>query len=298
VRKVNKKLAYYPGCSLEGTAREYGDSFQAVCSALGIELEELVDWNCCGASSAHCTNRFLAGALPARNLRLAQDMDRDIVAPCVACWGHLRASRQTIAGESALGERIARETGVDPHNLPDVVSALDAILEFVRADGLRQATKRSFNGLPVVTYYGCLSVRPVEVSDHPRPEDPQELDELMAALGADVRPWSYKTDCCGGYLTLARSDVVSTLVDQLLQEASLAGASAIVTSCPMCAANLEMRRTAAAPSIPVIYFTEAIGYALDLVETRSWLRRHLVTPTVLLKGVPEDAAVGAAEVTE
>jgi heterodisulfide reductase subunit B len=273
---TEKQYAYYPGCSLEGTAKEYDESFRAVCAALELPVVELQDWSCCGASAAHSTNEFLAVALPARNLKLAQEAGRDIVTPCAACWNRLRAAVEKLQSATSLARNVVAEVGVDVEQLPEVVSAHELMLQEVSSEELSSQRQAALENLPVVPYYGCLYVRPIEVTAHPNPEDPQELDTILEWLGADVRAWSYKTDCCGGALTMSRADVVTGIVDGLLQEAAAAGARAVVSACPMCTQNLEMRRSSAAPSIPILYFTELIGIALGL-KAKGWLDRHLVS---------------------
>ena len=274
------RVSYYPGCSLEGTAREYDESTRAVCQFLGIELDELEDWNCCGASSAHSTNELLSLALPGRNLSLADRKGLDLVVPCAACYQRLKVAERELP-QNPLPD-FPYEGRVKVKHLVDLCSQ-EGILEQVR-----EHTKKSLSGLRVACYYGCLVVRPPKVTDAVDYEDPQSMDKLMKSAGAETVNWSYKTDCCGGSLTLGRPDVMRRLSQKLLDMALEAGAECLVTCCPMCQSNLEScqgalsRKTGRDYHIPIFYFTELVGLALDLPGVDQWLGRHLVSPRKLL----------------
>jgi heterodisulfide reductase subunit B len=275
-------FSYYPGCSLHSTASEYNDSVQEVFTALGVGLHELEDWNCCGASSAHSLNRTLSLALPARNLAIAQRADRDVVMPCAACFNRhktadyeLRTSKERRASiESTVGFEFTGAVAVRP--------LLDVVGNEVGLERLREQVTRPLTGLKVVGYYGCLLVRPPEITQFENPENPTLMDDILTTLEADVHTWSYATDCCGGGLALTKSDVAARLVNRLADRAREAGAEAIVTSCPLCQLNLEMRQNSNGEKMPIFYFTELIGLAFGLEKARSWWGKHLVDPTGLL----------------
>lgn len=290
-------VSYYPGCSAQGTGIEYDRSARAVCKALGIDLHELEDWSCCGASSAHAVDDFLGLALPARNLAIAESAGLDLVVPCAACFHRLRGA----------AHRIAESGGSVPAGVPafegrvSVRHLLDYLTSEPHMSTLMAAKKRSLGDLAVVPYYGCLTVRPAEVTGAADAEDPDSLDRLLRALGADVRRWPYKTRCCGAGLTLPHAAVVATLSGDILAMARRAGAEAIVVACSLCFMNLDRQRgarsrsglagraaSAASAKMPIFYFTELIGLALGLPGSRSWLRRHLVDPRAALaaRGLP------------
>jgi heterodisulfide reductase subunit B len=275
------KVSYYPGCSLEGTAKEYDESTRAICQALGIELEELEDWNCCGASSAHNTNEFLSLALPARNLSLADGKGLDLVVPCAACYQRLKVAEKELP-EHPLPEFPYQGQVVVKH-LIDFCSQEEVLQQ------VKEVVKKPLSGLKVACYYGCLVVRPPKVTDAVNYEDPQSMDGLMSAVGAESVNWSYKTDCCGGSLVLGRPDVVRRLSGKLLDMALEAGADCIVTCCPMCQSNLDTgesgisKETGKEYHVPIFYFTELLGLALGLPGAERWLKRHMVSPTELLK---------------
>lgn len=278
------KYAYYPGCSLESTAREYDLSARAVCQALGMELVELDDWNCCGATSAHSTNHLLALALPARNLALAGEAGLDLAVPCSACYNRLKSADHAMGQEPETRRRVEEAAGIRYARPVRVYSLLEAVVSGAGLEGVARQVKRPLKGLKLVCYYGCLLVRPPAVTGFDRAENPVFMDKLMEALGAEAIQWSYKTECCGASLALSSSATVEGLVGVLLDMAEEAGARAVVTSCPLCQANLEMRRRDPR-GMPVFYFTELMGHAFGLAESRTWWQKHLVDPLPLLNQI-------------
>jgi len=277
------KVSYYPGCSLHGTALEYEASTQAVCRMLGIELKELSDWNCCGASSAHSTNEALAIALAARNLAMAEKEALDLVVPCAACFQRFKVAEKHIREE--------KDPTVDTpyQGKVPIKHLLDFLCEEEALKTLREKMKKSLQGLKAVCYYGCLTVRPPRVTDAIDCENPLAMDTLMTLLGAESYPWSYKTDCCGGSLMLSRTDIVVRLTGKLLQMAKEAGANCVVTACPLCQANLDTRQAEISKTLgdkvklPIFYFTELMGLALGSDEAGKWVKKHIVDPGDLLK---------------
>jgi heterodisulfide reductase subunit B len=294
-----RAYAFYPGCTLHSTGVEFGASSELVCQALGLEMVEIDDWNCCGASSAHSMDHTLFLALPARNLARAQAMGAgeavDLAIPCAACYSRLAAADRALqedAGFRAQMESVlafAYEGRVRPRSLLDIVA------NDLSREALAGPVVRPLAGLKVVSYYGCLLIRPPQYTQRwDDPEHPQSMDEVLALMGAEVVPWSYGVDCCGGSLTLNRSDVVVHLVDKLARAAREAGAEALVTACPMCMANVDGRQVyrggpplsratkADYEPLPIFYFTElmALAYGLPLGPV---LGKHLVDPRPLLK---------------
>lgn len=275
-------FSYYPGCSLHSTAVEYHASVQAVFAALGVQLHELEDWNCCGASSAHSLNRKLSLALPARNLAIAQRTGRDVVMPCAACFNRHRTADYEMRTSEERRATIQDVVGFEFTGEVTVRPLLDVIGNAIGLERLSQKVTRPLTRLKVVGYYGCLLVRPPEVTQFENPENPTLMNEILMVLDAEARSWAYATECCGGGLALTKSDVASRLVDRLADRAREAGADAIVTSCPLCQVNLEMRQSDGAKRMPIFYFTELIGLAFGLQEAHSWWKKHLIDPTALL----------------
>jgi heterodisulfide reductase subunit B len=283
-----KTYSFFPGCSQLSSAEEYGVSAHEVAEALGFHLEPLKDWNCCGASSAHMTNHLLSVALPGRDLALARAVGRDLVVVCAACYHNLKSARMQILKDESLAAEVEEIAGLNPRYQGRIVHLLDVVVEGVGPGKVRERVRKPLEGLRPVSYYGCLMARPREMMEGDDPDNPRNMDELLAALGAEVKPWSYKTDCCGGSLSLTRTDVVVRLVDRLFEAAEEAGANCMVAACPMCLANLEMRqkegklRFNVEYDLPVFFFTELMGLALGLAGAGEWFSRHLVDPRPLL----------------
>jgi len=277
------KVSYYPGCSLHSTGLEYDESTQEVCRILDIELEELPDWNCCGAGSAHCTDEVLSIELPVRNLVKAEEAGLDLVIPCAACFNRFKVAEKHI--------REGKEPVIDtPYlgNVP-VKHLLDFLSEEENLKLIKEKIEKPLNGLKVACYYGCLITRPPEITDAKHHENPQVMDDLLSLLGAETRPWSYKTDCCGGSLMLSRPDIVAQLSGKLIQMAEEAGADCMATACPLCQANLDTKQGVISKDLkreihfPTFYFTELLGLALGYEKADKWFRRHVVDPRDLLK---------------
>ena len=294
------QYAFYPGCTLHSTGVEFGASTDRVCDALGLELLEIPDWNCCGASSAHSMDHDLFLALPARNLAQAQQVplegdDLSLAIPCAACFSRTAAADLALRNDPAFRARM--ESVLDfqfsgrirPRNL------LDIMANDLSPTQLSNPVSNPLHGLKVVSYYGCLLVRPPAYTDRwDDPEHPQSMDYLLHLMGAQPVPWSYGVDCCGGSLTLNRADVVVHLVDILARAAIEAGADALVTACPMCMANVDGRQKYRGElplprppkpdydPLPIFYFTELMALAYDLPMLKV-LARHLVDPRPLLK---------------
>jgi len=293
---MSTRYAFYPGCTLHSTGVEFGLSTQLVCHALDIDLVEIPDWNCCGASSAHSMDERLFLSLPARNIAQAQQLDLDTLAiPCAACFSRLSAADLALQQDAAFRAQMEEtldfqyQDRVRPRNL------LDILANDFPTSTLANPVQKPLEGLKVVSYYGCLLVRPPQYTHRwDDPEHPQTMDHLLQLMGAHPVPWSYGTDCCGGSLTLNRSDIVVHLVDRLARAAHEAGADAFVTACPMCMANVDGRQKYRGgpplprppkpdyEPLPIFYFTELMALAYNLPMHKA-LAKHLVDPRPLLK---------------
>ncbi len=278
------EASYYPGCSLHAMATEYDESLRAVCETLHIGLAELADWNCCGASSAHFVDDELAIRLPARNMLIADRAARDVLVPCSACFQRLKHA------DKELREDAARWTD-EPYGGKAAVYHVNEFFdrpELIQT--IRQHVTVPLKGLAGVAYYGCLSQRPPGVTGAEAPENPTSMDRLLEVIGMDVRPWSYKTDCCGASLTLTRPDVIHKLSGDLFEAALEAGAECLVTDCPMCQSNLDTRQAEIEAerdtrfNLPVFYVTELIALAFGDRKASRWWKKHFVDPVPLLSG--------------
>jgi heterodisulfide reductase subunit B len=277
------KVTYYPGCSLEGTAVDYAASIAGIAPLLEVELVELFDWNCCGASSAHSVNHQIALDLPARNLALAEKAGRDVVAPCALCFNRLKTAEKALQGPE--GEELGRSYG-GGFKIWDL---LDFLTQEVFLEAIAAKVVAPLMNLRAVGYYGCLAARSPEVTGKADYENPQNMERLLKVLGAEPLDWSFKTDCCGAGLAVARPDIIDTLVQRLYERALEAGAECFVVSCQMCQANLDLsqerisRKFGQDYYLPVFYFTELIALALGHSSAPKWLAQHLVDPMPLLK---------------
>lgn len=282
------KYAYYPGCSLHTVATEYDQSTKAVCETLGIELEEIPDWTCCGASSAHSTDHLLGLAIPARDLALAEKMGHDVVAPCAACFQRLKFAEYEIKNNPKNKELISKAIEMDIQGTVQVFNTVDAIAA-IGMDKIAEKVKKPLTGLKVACYYGCYLVKPPKICHVDDPENPHLMDDMMEAVGAKAVQWPYKTECCGGSLVFSNVDLCLKLSKDIIEYAMAAGADCIVSACPLCQPNLDMRqgqinkKFGTKINIPVFYFTELMGLAFGHKVNDLGLRKHFVDVEPALK---------------
>ena len=278
------RFSYYPGCSLDSTAKEYDMSVHAVCGELDVDLKELPDWNCCGASSGHCTNLKLSLALPGRNLAIAEKEGMDIAVSCPACFLRLKKAAYELSHDQKLRQEIVRIIDMPYEGRQKTRHILDIIYHDVGLEVMRKKVTKPLGGLKVVSYYGCLLVRPPKVTEFGEHENPVLMDEVVEAIGAEALDWSGKIDCCGGSLALTRTDIVYKLVDDLIVAAKRSGANCIVTACPLCQANLDTRQKGdKGELLPIFYFSELLGISFRLLNTKKWLKKHVISPFKLLR---------------
>ncbi len=275
------RIGFFPGCSLEGSSREYNESLQAIAPLIGLELVEVPDWNCCGASAAHSLNHKLALALPARILALAEQAGMmELLVPCSACFSRLAATREELIRNETLRHEIARVIELPFTGRTKVLNVLEVLACCVK-DGLAQKVRRPF-AHKVACYYGCYLTRPKEIGTCARAEDPQEMDEIVKLAGAEPIDWAFKVDCCGAGFSISRLETVAELSGRIVEDAAHRGAEAIVVACPMCHTNLDLRRGAIERhrherySIPVLYVSQVLGLALGLGKRELGLHRHAV----------------------
>ena len=274
------KIGYYPGCSLTGSSREYNESVVALAKALEIELVEIKDWNCCGATAAHVMNEELSLSLPARIMAIAEEQGlTEVVVPCAACYNRLKMTQHELE-DDAKRTRVAEILKMPYQGSLKIINVLQ-MLEAYGAENIKARVTHPF-AHKVACYYGCLLVRPHSILQFDRVEDPQSMDSLIRVIGGNSLDWAFKTECCGAGFSVSRTDLVAKLSGNILKDASDRGAEALIVACPMCQSNLDMRRgainkTLAQPiDIPVIYITQAIGMALGIGALELGLKRHFV----------------------
>jgi heterodisulfide reductase subunit B len=285
------KYAYFPGCSAESTARDMHQSTLAVAEKLGLQLVEPEGWTCCGATAGHQTDRALAVALPAATLVKVKDMGLDLVVNCAACYNRMKVANHEIAGNQRVRAQVAEALDRDYDGSVKVRHFLEVLLDDVGADAIRGALRSSLAGMKVASYYGCLLVRPSEVTGFDDPENPSSLDRLVTAMGGTALEWPHKVECCGGGLSMSRTDVVVDLTDSVVGMAKLAGADCIAVSCPMCQVNLDLRQLDIAKSkgnrydLPVLYITQLLGLCLGVAPQRLGLNKLMISPAKVVQAV-------------
>jgi heterodisulfide reductase subunit B len=280
------KYGYYPGCSLHATGAEYDISFKAVCDKLGVTLEEINDWICCGASSAHSYSHTLSTALPTHSLVSAQEAGlKEIVVPCAACFTRLKTALYDIENDQKTADEMSE---VFDGKLPKDVKILSPLEIFCNGADVSGRQVKDLSSLNVVCYYGCLLTRPPKIMQFDECEYPMSMDRLLRSMGITTLDWSYKTDCCGGAFSLTETDVVRKLTHDIFEEAKAVGANAIAVACPLCHANLDTRQLEvekeynAKYNMPIFYFTQLIGLALGIPADQLGLEKHFVSAEGIL----------------
>lgn len=278
------KTGYFPGCSLHSTAKNYDASTKAVMNTLGVQLEEVPDWNCCGSTPAHQTDHLLALALPARNLAQAEKAGmKDIMAPCAACFNHLRTAEIECKAQPETKQKVEKVIEMKLNNSVHVLNILELLVDRIGIDAIAKKVKKPLKGLKIAPYYGCMLTRPAKITQFDHPTNPTSMDQLLEALGADVVSWGGKTDCCGAAHVLTRLEVVVDLSGRIVHQAKDAGADTIATACPMCMSNLDLRQGAVAKAtgrdtkVPVMYLTEIVGMALGIPSSQLGVGKHVVS---------------------
>jgi heterodisulfide reductase subunit B len=255
---------------------------KSVSHALGIELKEVNDWSCCGASSAHSTNFDLSIALSARNLIAAEKNALDVMVPCAACFNRFKMAEHHLKADKELKTKIEGVVGAKYQGGIAIRNPIDVIFNDIGIDTLAAKVVKPLTALKPVSYYGCLLLRPPEICEFENYENPFMMDKILGSIGADVKNWSYKTDCCGGSLSISKTSIVVEMCDKLMSAAREAGANCVVTACPLCMANLDMRPSSGL-KLPIFYFTELIALAMGLPGSKETFKTHMFDPQPLLK---------------
>ena len=286
------KYAYYPGCSLEGTAVDYHESTLAVAQALGIELVEVPSWSCCGSTPAHCTDELLATALPVKNMISAKTVADEMLVCCSACFSRFKFAQKHVEEKDNLRAQLADMMPVEDVRDMKVRHLIEILTEDVGVERITAAKKCDLD-LKVACYYGCLLTRPPKVTNFDDAEDPRFMDELLRAAGMETVDWPFKTECCGATFSLTRTEIVLRLSAEILAMAKEAEADCISVACPLCHANLDMRQEdiekkfGVKYDIPIFYFTQLLGIAFGVDGAKLGIGRSLVSCKELLaaKGV-------------
>lgn len=276
------KLGYYPGCALHGSSNDYEQSLRACLTRLEVELAELDDWICCGATSAHSLNHKLALALPARNLALAEKQGHaELLAPCPMCSMQLLRVSGAIAADAGLRSELASIVEAELGGTTRVLNLIQ-LFERIGLDRVKAAVQKPLKDLKPACYYGCLLVRPPAAVQFDDAEQPRSMEAVVAATGAKPVDWGCRTECCGAGMTMANTETVLELSSRILSNALAHGANCIVTACPMCHVNLDMKQADAEAfagatfNLPIYYLSDLVGMSLGLGAGELGTDRHFV----------------------
>ena len=291
------KIAYYPGCTLKTTAKEFDTSTVASSKALGIDLVELPRWNCCGTVHALAKDDVMHHLAPLRNLLRVEEAKQDglvdenkVVTLCAMCYNTLKRSNQAFNSDSDKASKV-RESMNNETNVYSGQVVVQHLLEILRAQGwdkVQAHVTKPLKGLKVAPYYGCLLLRPRGIGVD-NVDNPTIFEDLLEALGAEVVDFGYKQKCCGSYNTVHMVDVVADLSSRILNQAQVAGADVVATACPLCEYNLGNRQIEVAKkypkfrNIPIVYFTQLMALAFGLGEDETALGMNKPDPRPLLK---------------
>jgi heterodisulfide reductase subunit B len=285
------RVSYFPGCTLNTTGKGFDNAVRASCAALGLELVELPDWNCCGATFPLIIDNMLELAAPAHILVAARDAgDGDLLTTaCTTCYNVIKRTNHFVREHQEERERIEAFIEAEYNGEVEVKDILHLLRDDVGFDAVAARVQRPLKDLKIASYYGCMVLRPPDEVAYDDPDHPQSLDDLMAALGATPVDFPHKNECCGAYLAVKDPGITRDMVYTILRSAQAAGAEAVATNCPLCQFNLdkqqsEMLRTHAGyRPVPVFYFSQLMGLALGLDASDYGWERHYVDPRPLLQ---------------
>jgi len=281
------RYAYFPGCSAESTARDQYMSTLAVAERLGIELVEPKGWTCCGSTPAHQVNHDLAAALAAANLVKVRDMGLEMVVSCASCYSRMKMANHEIQSNPQTRKIVGEALGTDYDGSVRVRHFIEIILEDLGIKAFKKALTASLNGMNVASYYGCLLVRPNDITGFDDAENPVYMDTIINAMGGTGIDWPHKVECCGASLTLTRPELVTTLSGSIVDMAAESGADCIAVACPMCQINLDMRQNdygkkhGSRYDLPVLYITQLMGMCLGLSDGNLGLGKLINSPREL-----------------
>jgi len=291
------KLTYFPGCSAHGTSEEFDSTLKLVMKSLDVEMEEIPDWNCCGATSAHVMTENLALALPMRNLVLAERLkNKTMGIACASCYSRMKITKAELDTNPELAKKINStiiEEG-EYHGDVDVKSMLQFFYEDIGTETIREKVTYPLKGLKVACYYGCLLTRPKNITQFDSPEYPMSMDRIMEALGATPTEFDFKTECCGASFSISDTEVVLSLSGNILEMAQESGAHAIVVACPLCQSNLDMRQpdidklAGKKYHIPVLYLTQLMALAFGSPVKDLKPSKHIVPIELALAHIGEE----------
>ena len=287
------RFAYYNSCSLRSTGKEYDKSIRAVFNRLDVKLIEPENWVCCGSTIAHNVSHLLSIALPMKNLaEIEKEGFAEVIVPCTACYSRFKIAQHDMKNRPGLKEQVEE---VIEYKFKGEIKVLHPLEVLAREDMLKllaEKVEKDLSGLKVVSYYGCLLVRPPKIIGFDDVcEYPETMDKILKAVGINTLDWSHKTECCGGSLAVSRPDIVKSLSKRILDDAKEVGAEAISVPCTFCHLNMDTRQEELAQEysvnydMPIVYFTELVALALGEPANKLWLNKHIVDTGSILQKV-------------
>jgi len=291
------KLTYFPGCSAHGTSEEFDSTLKLVMKSLDVEMEELPDWNCCGATSAHVMTENLALALPLRNLVLAERLSNQTMGiACASCYSRMKSTKVEMDTHPELAKRI-NSTIVEEgeyKGMIDVKSMLQFFYEDIGIETIAGKVTYPLKGLKIACYYGCLLTRPTTITEFDSPEYPMSMDRIVESLGATATPFDFKTECCGASFSISDTEIVLSLSGTILEMAKESGAHAIVVACPLCQSNLDMRqpdiekKARKKYDLPILYITQLMALAFGYPVKDLMPAKHIIPIEPALAHIGEE----------
>lgn len=281
---MNTSFSFFPGCSYHSTGISYAESTEYVARALGLQFYDIKDWNCCGASAARTVNDDLMYALPARNLALSEEQHPylEVLTPCTGCYAALKQAEAWAKADPANLAHVNSLIGMEYRATNTVRSLLEVMTTPDAIEHIANRAIKPLNGMKIACYYGCGQVRPEAVTRFDNAENPTRMEALLDAMGAECIDWSFKTECCGSSNHVISPKAARSAVERILRNAQANGAECIVTSCPLCWMNIDMREEkinkefGTSYNLPVYYFTELLALALGATPEQAGLPRHFV----------------------
>lgn len=292
------RYAYFPGCSMQSTGTTYRQSIEFICRKTGLELLEIPDWSCCGATSGHAKGKYLALALAARSIALAEARlaGLDICVPCAACYSRLRYATASLRGGER--EKLQKIVGMPAEGRAEILSLMDVLTTEEALEAIARAVVRPLTGLRVACYYGCLTSRPSGITGAADTERPMRMDRLVALTGAEPVQWDYKTECCGASHQVDAPTAARPLIARIFENAQANGARAVCTACPVCNLNLDMREEeinrafGRGYDLPVYQFTELLAVSMGASAVEIGLHKHFYPAFDRLNDTLRRAAAG------
>lgn len=284
------EIAYYPGCSLHQSSQFYDLQTRIIFSNLGIRLTEINDWSCCGATSAGKFDDFLAVALPARNLGIAESSGfTDMLIPCSGCYSSHLMSQTRLNKDSNLMDEINDELGSKVENTIRLKTILELIVETWKSGTLKSKITQDLKGIKAACYYGCMTRFAYDVPVSDNIENPTSMESILKELGAETTDWSYKTACCGASAAINDPETALNLMGKIMKDAVARECNCLVTTCPMCQLNLDAyqekfcNKFGIYERLPVYFITELVGISLGISLKEMNADRHFVDATGLVK---------------